>query len=142
MPLVLIPHRCPVVLTLLRNTWRAESLLTISTVVMGVPRRYYVVGRHRYVPRGAQIPCPRPSSRWLSALPGCRPLVRIESADIDMVIGGQPGPEFDSARLRVASMRIFRLFWHHFVEDIPGGIMFEDQTVDLLPARTTLQTGT
>jgi hypothetical protein len=58
------------------------------------------------------------------------------------VIGGQPGPEFDSARLRVASMRIFRLFWHHFVEDIPGGIMFEDQTVDLLPARTTLQTGT
>jgi hypothetical protein len=35
----------------------------------------------------------------------------------------------------------FRLCWHHFVEDIPGGIMFEDQTVDLLPARTTLQAG-
>jgi len=75
-------------------------------------------------------------------LPERRFLVRIESVDIDKVIGGQPGPEVDSARLRVVSMRDFRLFWHHFVEDIPGGIMFEDQTVDLLPARTTLQTGT
>jgi hypothetical protein len=46
-----------------------------------------------------------------------------------------------SARLRVDCTRHFRLFWHHFVEDIPGGIMFEDQTVDLLPARTTLQAG-
>jgi hypothetical protein len=46
-----------------------------------------------------------------------------------------------SACLRFAYTRHFRLFWRHFVEDIPGGIMFEDQTVDLLPARTTLQAG-
>jgi hypothetical protein len=47
----------------------------------------------------------------------------------------------DSTRLRAARARDFRLSWHHFVEDIPGGIMFEDQTIDLLPARTTLQAG-
>src|SRR4028118_45046 len=86
-------------------------------------------------------PCAAPSSRWCAPLPGRRPLVRIESVDIDTVIGGQPGRKMESARLGAACAKASRLSWHHFVEDIPGGIMFEDQTVDLLPARTTLQAG-
>src|SRR4028118_688308 len=86
-------------------------------------------------------PCAAPSSRWCAPLPGRRPLVRIGFVDIDMVIGGQPGRKMESARLRAACAKASRLSWHHFVEDIPGGIMFEDQTVDLLPARTTLQAG-
>jgi hypothetical protein len=57
-----------------------------------------------------------------------------------MVIGGRRAGNGLSAPAGCL-YETFRLFWHHFVEDVPGGIMFEDQTVDLLPARTTLQAG-
>jgi hypothetical protein len=73
-------------------------------------------------------------------LPGRRLLVRIEFADIDMVIGGQPGRKWTQPA-RGLPLHEVSGAPGTISSSIPGGIMFEDQTVDLLPARTTLQAG-